>query len=150
MSLALDVNILLYASDSSSPHHEIARRFLQDCAHGSDVVFVAWPTIMGYLRMVTHPTIFRQPLSPEEAMANVESMLRLPHVRTLSEADGFWELYRKTTYEVPTRGNLVPDAHLAALLRQHGVARIATHDRDFRKFDFLNVVDPLKDRDCTD
>jgi predicted nucleic acid-binding protein len=47
------------------------------------------------------------------------------------------------TKNVPTRGNLVPDAHLAALLSQHGVVTLCTHDRDFRKFSFLDVRDPL-------
>lgn len=47
------------------------------------------------------------------------------------------------TKDVPTKGNSVPDAHLAALLSQHGVVKLYTHDRDFRKFSFLDVRDPL-------
>jgi hypothetical protein len=47
------------------------------------------------------------------------------------------------TAEVPTRGNLVPDAHLAAILRQHGVKKLYSHDRDFLKFGFLDIRDPL-------
>ena len=55
----------------------------------------------------------------------------------------FDEIYRQVTAHFPVRGNLVPDAHLAALLRQHGVRRLYTVDRDFRKFDFLQVDDPF-------
>jgi hypothetical protein len=76
-------------------------------------------------------------------MANIEMLLNLPQVRFLSEEEGFWNVYRATTAEVPIRGNLVPDAHLAALLRQHGVKKLYTHDRDFLKFSFLDVRDPL-------
>ncbi len=76
-------------------------------------------------------------------MANIETLLNLPHARFLSEEDGFWNIYRAATAEVPTRGNLVPDAHLAALLRQHGVKTLYTHDRDFLKFSSLDVRDPL-------
>jgi predicted nucleic acid-binding protein len=76
-------------------------------------------------------------------MANIETLLNLPHVRFLAEEEGFWDVYRATTAEVPTRGNLVPDAHLAALLRQHGVETLYTHDRDFLKFPFLHVRDPF-------
>ena len=72
------------------------------------------------------------------------SKLPLLHARFLSEGEGFWDVYRATTAEVPTRGNLVPDAHLAALLRHHGVKTLYTHDRDFLKFPFLDVRDPLK------
>jgi uncharacterized protein len=143
VSYAIDVNVLLYASDASSPLHGAAKAFLGASACGPDLVYLGWPTIMGYLRMATHPSIFRQPLSPAEAMANVDGLLRLPHLRVLSERDGFWDVYRGVTSQTPTRGNLVPDAHLAALLRQHGIRRLATHDRDFRKFDFLDVFDPL-------
>ncbi len=98
---------------------------------------------MSYLRIATHPAVFDHPLSPDEAMANIETLLNLPHVRFLSEEEGFWNAYRTTTAEVPTRGNLVPDAHLAALLRHHGVKTLYTHDRDFLKFPFLDVQDPF-------
>ena len=65
-------------------------------------------------------------------MANVEALLNLPHFPAcLAEEDGFWETWRATAGEVSVRGNLVPDAHLAALLRFHGVRRIYTHDRTF-------------------
>jgi len=98
---------------------------------------------MSYLRIATHPAVFDHPLSPEEAMANIETLLNLPHARLLSEEEGFWDAYRATTAEVPTRGNLVPDAHLAALLRHHGVKTLHTNDRDFLKFSFLDVRDPF-------
>lgn len=98
---------------------------------------------MGYLRMATHPSIFDRPLSHDEALHNVETLLALPHCRVIGEEEGFWHDYREITAEVPTRGNLVPDAHLAAILRGHGVTTLYTHDRDFRKFDFLTVCDPL-------
>jgi toxin-antitoxin system PIN domain toxin len=143
MSFALDVNILLYASDTSSPHFERARSFIESCMVQEEVFTVGWSTVMGYLRIATHPAIFDRPLSPDEAMANIEMLLDLPQVRFLSEEEGFWNAYRTTTAEVPTRGNLVPDAHLAALLRQHGVKTLYTHDRDFLKFSFLEVRDPL-------
>ena len=143
MSFALDVNILLYASDTSSPHFERARSFVESCTVQDEVFTVAWSTVMGYLRIATHPAIFDQPLSPDEAMTNIEMLLNLPQVRFLSEEEGFWDVYRSTTAEVPTRGNLVPDAHLAALLRQHGVKTLYTHDRDFLKFSFLDIRDPL-------
>ena len=143
MSFALDVNVLLYASDTSSPFHDRAWSFLEETIEGDELFYLGWPTVMGYLRIATHPAVFDRPLSHDEAITNVEALLDLPHVRLLSEGERFWEIYRRTTDEVPTRGNLVPDAHLAALLREHGVDTIYTHDKDFRKFDFLRVRDPV-------
>lgn len=144
MSFALDVNLLLYASDTESPLHERARVFLESCMRGGELFCLGWPTVMGYLRIATHPSVFARPLGPAEAETNVEALLGLPHVRCLAEEEGFWEIYREVTARVPTRGNLVPDAHLATLLRQHGIKTLYTHDRDFHKFEFLEVRDPLR------
>ena len=142
MSYSVDVNVLLYATDTSSPKHPEAIRFLKQRASDPDLFCIAWSTLIAFLRISTHPRIFARPLSPDNALGNIESLLSLPRVRMLSEEEGFLEIYRTVTAHVPVRGNLVPDAHLAALLRQHGVGRLYTVDRDFGKFDFLEVTDP--------
>ena len=144
MSYSVDVNVLLYASDTSSPKHAEAIGFLKQRASDPDLFCIAWSTLIAFLRIATHPGIFAQPLSPDDALRNVESLLSLPRVRLLSEGEGFLEVYREVTARFPVRGNLVPDAQLAALLRQHGVRRLYTVDRDFRKFDFLEVADPFE------
>ncbi len=143
MSYALDANVLLYASDQTSPKSAAARRVIEVAVAGPAMVYIAWPTIMSYVRIATHPGIFRHPLTPAEAVANVGALIDLPHVRTVSEGDGFLDAYRRITTDVVVRGNLVPDAHLAAILLQHGVTTLYTHDRDFRKFPGLDVVDPF-------
>ena len=143
MSYSVDVNLLLYASDRASPHHPAALRFLEGRRSHSELFCLAWPTLMSYLRMATHPSIFAEPLAPSEALGNVAALLGLRQVRTLSEQEGFLEVYREVTGSFPVRGNLVPDAHLAAILRQHGVRTLYTSDVDFRKFDFLEIRDPL-------
>jgi toxin-antitoxin system PIN domain toxin len=144
LSYAIDANILLYASDASSALHERALALLRRCAEGPELLYLPWPTVMAYLRIATHPTIFEMPLSPAEAMDNVEGLLRRPHVRTLGEDERFWEVYREITQGMVVRGNLVPDAHVVALLIQNGVTTIWTHDRDFRKFRGLRVHDPFE------
>lgn len=147
MSYSVDVNILLYASDTTSPLHAKAAAFLEGCTADRELICLAWVTLMSYLRMATHPAIFARPLTPQNAARNVEALLMLPHCRVIGEDDPggseFWHLYQEITERVPARGNLVPDAHLAAILRRNGVARLYTHDRDFRKFEFLDVRDPL-------
>jgi uncharacterized protein len=143
LSFAIDVNILLYASDSGSSCHEKAAGFLRKCITQGQFFCLGWPTVMSYLRIATHPSIFKHPLTPEEAQANIELLLKLPHLRLLTEKEGFWETYKELTAENPIRGNLVPDAHLSAILRQHGVQKLFTHDRDFLRFSFLKVEDPL-------
>ena len=73
------------------------------------------------------------------------SILDLPRVEVIGEEEPFWEDYEALADQIPIRGNLVPDAHLAVILREHGVNRLYTSDTDFRKFDFLEVIDPCSD-----
>ena len=87
---------------------------------------------MACLRISTHPSIFSHPLSPEEALENVESPIGLPRVRILSEDDGFLAIYRQVSDMFPVRGNLVPDAHLTALPLQHGVTKIYTRENPLK------------------
>jgi toxin-antitoxin system PIN domain toxin len=136
--------VLLYASDQASPLNDQAVRFLESRAQDPELFCVAWSTLMGYLRISTHPGIFSSPLSPDEALGNLEALLNLPRVKVLTEMDGFLKIYREVTGKFPVRGNLVPDAHLVALLRQHDVRMIYTTDTDFKKFDFLKVRNPFE------
>jgi toxin-antitoxin system PIN domain toxin len=98
---------------------------------------------MSYLRIATHSRIFSAPLSPDEALANISALLTLPHVRAVSELDGFLDTYKYIAGEAPVRGNLVPDAHLAAILFQHGVRTLYSNDRDFKKFQSLDLRNPF-------
>lgn len=143
MSFAIDVNVLLYASSVESPFHQRAASFLKERRAGREVFCLAWPTVMGYLRMVTNPAILSPPLSPDRAMENIAALIDLPQVRLLSEQEGFFGIYQEVTRGLVVRGKLVPDAHLAALLRQHGVDTLYTNDADFRRFAFLRVKNPV-------
>jgi len=142
VSYALDANILLYASDATSEFHSRAVTFLENCAADDEVLVLAWPTVMAYLRIATHPAVFDHPLEANEALANVENLLRLPQARVLSEGPEFFALYRELADAHAPKGNLVPDAHLACLLRSNGVKTLYTLDRGFRRFDFLRVERP--------
>ena len=143
MTTTLDTNVLVYASDESSSFHERAIGLLEKLAAGPDLVYLFWPVALGYLRISTHPAIFQKPISAAEAMANVDDLVSRPHVRTGGEVEGFWDTYREVTSGPPVRGNLVPDAHLVVLMRQHGVSTIWSHDRDFLKFRGIKVRDPF-------
>ena len=142
MSATVDANILVYASNEADRVHEPARALVERLAAGPELVYLFWPAIMGYLRVVTHPAILPRPLDPADATANVSRLLALPHVRAPGEAEGFWALWRATAGD-HARGNVVTDSHLAALMRQHGVAVIYTRDRDFRRFDGIEPRDPF-------
>jgi len=144
VSYSIDANILLYASDESSEWHQPAKAFLEQRASDPDILCLTWPVLMAYQRIATHPAIFARPLAPELALGNVQKLLALPRTRLVAEAEEFADDYRLATAGMTAAGNLVPDAHVATILREHGVRRIYTADTDFRKFDFLDVINPLR------
>jgi toxin-antitoxin system PIN domain toxin len=140
LSATVDTNVLLYAANADDDAHGAARTLLERLADGPDLLYLFWPTIMGFLRIATHSAIFPEPLAPEQAVAAITGLLDRPNVRAPAEDEGFWELYRSTA-DSQTRGNHVPDAHLAALMRRHGVRVIYTRDRDFRRYDGIEARD---------
>jgi uncharacterized protein len=144
VSLTVDANLLVYASDAESPFSDRARGLLSQVAEGPDLVYLFWPVVMAYLRIATHPRIFSDPLDPRAARENIADLVERPHIRLVSEGARFWGLFREVSDPVPVRGNLVSDAHLVALMREHGVRTIWTRDRDFRKFDGIEAIDPFE------
>lgn len=148
MTTTVDTNVLVYASDTGAPEHAQAQALLEHLAAGPDLVVLLWPTLLSYLRIVTHPSICAAPLPFDVARSNVDALLALPHVRSAGETPEFWRAFTQVTADVSVRGNLVPDAHLVALMRTHGVHHIWSRDRDLRRFDAITVTDPFADRDA--
>ena len=143
MSYSFDANILLYASDESSEFYARAKVFLNDRQADSDILCLTWPVLMAFQRIATHPSIFSNPMSAETAWGNVQQLLKLPRARVIQETASFALDYAEVSKSAGIYGNLVPDAHIATILRQHGVRRFYTADTDFKKFGFLEVVNPL-------
>jgi hypothetical protein len=146
MSLTIDANLLLYASDEGSPWHERAVAAVDELALGPEIVHLFWPTIMAYLRISTHPAVFARPLTHADARANIQALLDLPQVQTSGEQDAFWRRFIEVAEDVHPTGNLVPDAHLVALMLENGVRTIWTRDRDFRKFRGITIRDAFDQR----
>lgn len=143
MSFSVDVNVFVHAVNERSTHHAAARVFLERKVEGPELFCVAWITAMAFVRISTHMGALGVPLTPEKAVGGLHSLAAQPHVRFLSEREGFLDAYRRVTERQVVRGKLVPDAHLATILWQHGVRTLYTSDRDFRRFDFLDVRDPF-------
>ena len=143
MAVAIDANLLLHAANRDSPNHAAAEAALRSLIEDDSVTYIFWPVILAFVRLATHPGVFRQPLAYEQAVTNVEQLLRSPKVRSPGESSAFWASMRSAADGVNPRGNLWTDAHIVALMNEHGVRTIITSDRDFRKFDGIRVVDPF-------
>ena len=141
---AVDTNVLVYARRVEPTEHTIAERVLQALARGSDPWVLPWPCVYEFLRVVTSPGVFipRPPLN--EAWSAVELLLDSPAVVPVSEGERHREVIKSLLRTVPLTGNILHDAHIAAMLIEHGVDEIITADEDFRRFPGLKVTNPFR------
>jgi len=144
VSITLDANVLLYASDDDSPFRGRAVELIDEIGRGPQIVYLFWPTVMAYLRIATHPAIFARPLPLAAARSNLGQLLALPNVQTAGEGEQFWRRLAEVADDAAPTGNLVPDAHIVALMLENGVRTIWTHDRDYRRFRGIEVSDPFE------
>lgn len=137
-----DVNILVYAHRRDMPEHEAYRSWLEsqvnsDAAYGlSDLV------LSGFMRLVTHPKVFRSPSSLAQAMAFANQIREQPNRIAITPGERHWDIFRRLCGTANARGNLVPDAWFAALAIEHGCEWI-TADRDYSRFPGLVWRHPL-------
>lgn len=141
---AIDTNVLIFAEITSSRHHDKARALLQELAEGGRPWAIPWPCIYEFLRVVTHPRVFHPPVPMERALSDITRVLSSPTLRLLQETSRHSGIMASVLRESAASGNLIHDAHIAALCIEHGVSDLYTGDRDFRRFSLLNVVDPFQ------
>jgi toxin-antitoxin system PIN domain toxin len=132
----VDVNVLLYAINARAENHEPARRWLDDALAGRDTVGFAWIVMLAFLRLSTRRGVFERPLSAEIAAEVLEEWLQQPTAVVVQAGDRHLSLITGLLRVSGAAGNLVNDAHLAALAVEHG-AEIVSFDRDFGRFDGL-------------
>lgn len=140
----VDLNVLLYAVNRDSAHHEVIRRWWEDAINGDEPVGLAWVVLLGFLRLSTHPRVFPSPLDAGQAADRVEAWLAHPNVKIVRETDEQWRLLKSQLDETGTAGNLTTDAHLASLAIAHG-ATLVSCDTDFGRFAKLRWENPLRD-----
>jgi toxin-antitoxin system PIN domain toxin len=142
--IVLDVNLLIYAYDTTCPDHAEARAWVESVFSGEEPVGLPWQAISAFLRVLTYPGTLGERFTMQAAVAIVDQWLRLPHVSTLAETDGHWLVFRQILAKGKVRGRLTSDAALAALTIEHAGV-LYTNDRDFVRFPGLRWVNPLRE-----
>jgi len=141
--LVVDTNVLVYAADEDSPEHRHCRPLVEQLRASALPWYLTWNILYEFLRVVTHPRVFRNPWDTGQAWRFLEAILASPGVGLLVHTNRHAEVAAQTLREVKARGNLIHDTQTAVLMREHGIRRILTCDTDFHRFPFLEVVDPL-------
>lgn len=137
-----DVNLLLYAIDSTAPRHEAARRWLEEQLSGTETFAFAWTVLLAFIRLSTSVRVFTEPLQSADAFDLVEEWLDQPCATVVDPTERHTAVLRDLLAPLGTAGNLTTDAHLAALSIEHG-AELCSSDADFARFAGVRWVDPF-------
>jgi toxin-antitoxin system PIN domain toxin len=140
--LAPDVNVLVYAFREELPEHAACRRWLEGVV-GADSAFAVFDLVLsGFLRIVTHPRVFKTPTPIGAALDFVDVLRTRPNWVSIRPGERHWAIFESLCRDARAKGNLVADAYLAAIAIESGCEWVTT-DRDYRSFPGLRLHDPL-------
>jgi hypothetical protein len=139
----VDVNVLVYAFRTASPDHAAYRTWLEAMAGSDEAYAVSDHVLAGFLRVVTHPRVFHPPTPIEAALGFANAFRERANAVPLVPGARHWEIFGRLCRQAGARGNLVPDAWLAALAIESGCEFVTT-DRDYSRFPGLRWMHPLQ------
>lgn len=137
-----DVNVLVYAFDNRSPEHTRIHDWLEETIESESNYGLSDLVLSGFLRVVTHPRIFIHPSSLDRALLFVSTIRDQPNCLRVAAGARHWDIFTRLCRDAQTKGNLVPDAYLAALAIESG-SELITADRGFGRFPGLRWRHPL-------
>lgn len=140
--ILVDANILIYATDPRAERHEQARAWLDGQLSGDTRVGLPWESLLAYMRIVTNPRVFARPQSVTAAWRHVEEWLGCECVWIPVPGPAHRSILAGLLARLGGGPKLIPDAHLAALAMEHGLA-LCSNDGDFARFKGLRWIDPL-------
>ncbi len=137
-----DVNVLVYAYREDASRHRAYREWLEETVNGDEAYGLSDLVLSGFLRVVTHGRVFSPPSPIGHALEFAGALRDHPHCVRVTAGPRHWEIFARLCREVGVKGNLVPDAYLAALAIESGSEWITT-DRDYSRFPGLRWRHPL-------
>jgi toxin-antitoxin system PIN domain toxin len=138
----VDANLLLFAVDATAPQHAPALAWLSQQLGGSRRVGLPWESLTAFVRIATHPRAVTRPLRPADAWRFIDDWLAAPTVWTPGPTDQHAAVLGDLVRRYRLAGNLIPDAHLAAIAIEHGLT-ICSADTDFARFTEVEWVNPV-------
>ncbi len=136
-----DVNVLVYAYRQDAPRHPVYRDWLDRVVNGDEAFAMSDLVLSGFLRVVTHPRVFSPPSPIGHALDFAAALRDHPNCTRVTPGARHWEIFARLCREAGVKGNLVPDAFLAALAIEHGCEWVST-DRDYSRFPGLRWRQP--------
>ena len=138
----VDANLLLYAVDERAPTHEAARAWLDGQLSGTETTGLGWASLLAFVRVGTNPRVYENPLTVDEALDRVAEWLSHRSTVVVGPGARHADVLRELLAPLGSAGNLVSDAHIAAIAIEHG-AVLCSADTDFGRFSGLRWENPL-------
>ncbi len=139
--MLVDANVLLSSVDSTSQHHQLAERWMTEALSGHNRIALPWASVGAFLRISTHPRVFREPLTSAQAWSCIEAWMGSGVTWIPAAGERTLKIFGELVLRHHVTANLVPDAQLAAFAVEHGIP-VVTFDSDFRRFPEVTVVNP--------
>lgn len=140
--IVVDANVLIYAHNEDDVRFAAARAWLRHALTGPEPLGIPWGVIHTFLRVTTSTRALATPLRIEDAVSTATRWLSAPATRLVEPGIAYWRIYSELLRTSAAKGNLIPDAHIAALAIEND-ATVATTDRDFARFPNVRVLNPL-------
>jgi len=137
-----DANLILYAYIKDFPQHLASKAWLENTLADGEEIGLTWQVITAFVRIGTNPKLFKKPMSIAQVEARLNALFAHPNVKLIVPTEKHWQIFLKLLKDSKAAGNLVMDAHLAALAIEYN-ARLASTDNDFKLFADLNYFNPL-------
>jgi len=138
-----DTNILVYAYNANAPEHKAARSWFEQRLSDAEPVALTWATISGFLRITTNARIMEKPIRISKATEIIDQWLTQPAIRVIRPGERHWTILKKLLTTINLGGNLITNAHLAALAIEHD-CELCSSDTDFARFPGLRWHNPLR------
>jgi toxin-antitoxin system PIN domain toxin len=138
----VDVNVLVYIASLESPHHKTLHQWWETAMNGDETIGLCWHTLVGFIRVMTHPRIVAKPVPLKDCLDRVDQWIEHRATQLIYEAKDHWLAYKNVLLESKVIGKLSTDAHLAALAISRG-ATLVSCDTDFARFRHLRWENPL-------
>ncbi len=141
--IAVDTNVLVYASRTETEFHEPAARLITQLAESERPWAIPWPCVYEYLRIVTHPRLFKPASTQAEAISGLRLLSGSPSLAFIGPGSTHFGSLVGLAEHSGAKGNLFFDLQIAAICREHGITEILTVDRDFSRFSGIKVRRPF-------
>jgi len=140
--IILDANVLLYVFSKDSPHHETYVRWFERVMDRREELGIPWLSALAFIRVASNKKIMIAAAHAQDCAKTIEDLMSHSHVAWVTGGPGHWGLFQNMLRSGQAKGDLVNDAHLAALAIEHD-AFLCTNDRDFTRFPGLKIINPI-------